>query len=117
MDTQSDELPTDAVMVPKGIADLDDLFCGCLDPDKTWGEILKELRRVDKQLYDKDASLAAAICHHLALTEHGTSIRGGWLTEKGKAALSFLEQYGMEWKDNHTCSFFDEHETWRGGGC
>jgi len=117
MDTQSNDLSTRTVMVPKGIADLDDLFCGCLDPNKTWGEILHELRRVDKQEYDKDAGLVAAICNHLDLTEHGISIRGGWLTEKGKAALSFLEQYGMVWKDNHRYSFFDEHETWRGGGC
>jgi len=85
--------------LPPGVAKLNAMLCGCCTNENTWVPILEELERLDRGEYQGEDGLAAAIVDHLHLSEHGVSIRAGWLTEEGKAALSFLREWGVDWMD------------------
>ena len=82
--------------LPDAMMGLANLVCGCATPESTWGEILSELERLEREEY-RDDGLAAHIVDHLRLSEHGTSVRGGWLTEDGAVALAFLREHGIDW--------------------
>jgi hypothetical protein len=84
------------------------MFCGCATTENTWGLILAELERLDRGECREDDGLAAAIVDHFDLSEHGTSIRGGWLTNDGKEALAFLRLHGADWRDKGT--FVDKED-------
>jgi hypothetical protein len=43
------------------------------------------------------------VIDHCKLIEHGSSVHGSWLTQDGKDALAFLEQYGPDWEDKIEC--------------
>lgn len=92
--------PTRPTPLPEGIARVARMFCGCCTVENTWDQILAELERCERSEYTADDDLAAAICDHCGLTEHGTSIRGAWLTDSGQAALVFLRQHGIGFVDN-----------------
>lgn len=77
-------------------------FCGCGNP-----EVAAETLRVVltlHPLYDHQKEIDALIPNdgvrllllytidHFDLTEHGTGIGGGWLTDKGKSVLAALER-------------------------
>ncbi len=57
---------------------------------------------------------------HAALTEHGGSVGGAWLTERGKRVLAALHAPGAieEWSESH--DLYEEAEVivdrWRGWG-
>lgn len=86
--------------LPDGMKGLAGMFCGCCSIENTWDLILDELQRLGRLDYLPEDGLAAAIVDHLGLSEHGTSIRGGWLTKAGDDALAFLTMHGTDWARN-----------------
>lgn len=84
-----------ATPLPAGIARVGRIFCGCCTVENTWGAVFAELERCERAEHKGDDGLAAAICDHCGLTDHGTSIRGAWLTDSGKESLAFLREYGI----------------------
>lgn len=96
--------------LPAPVARIASFFCGCNTTENTWGAVLAELERLDRGDYDRNDGLAAALVDHLELSEHGCSVRGGWLTEDGKAALAWFREYGIDglctggpWLDEEGC--------------
>lgn len=88
---------------------LDEWFCGCGNPEDAAGALLRLLRL--HPLYEHhdefdewitDGGVAMLLLYQLdrlELTEHGGSVGGGWLTEKGTAvrdALAREEVDGFE---------------------
>jgi hypothetical protein len=71
---------------------LQDIICGCANDAATWGKVLEELERLERGDYKPDDDLVCAIVDYAGLSEHGVSIRGGWLTDKGREALAFLRE-------------------------
>jgi len=85
---------------------LDDVgFCGCGSSDKY--EILKGLLeravvggRFDEPLGDAFSGRAVEFIadvmssSHWDLLDHGTSLGGSWLTERGKVLLQFFQDFG-----------------------
>ena len=92
--SRDEEIP-----LPDGMARLSRVFCGCVTKEATWGVMLAELERLDRSESKGTDDLASSLCDHLRLSEHGTSIRGGWLTPDGKEALEFLRKWGIDWED------------------
>lgn len=110
-----------AKMLPDSIRDISACFCGCGSPDVAWQWVLDYLARHG----DEDAAkrwtaaetgpewIAVYLMDHLDLTEHGTGIRGAWLTERGEEALAFLREHGPDWDekgyfvDSEGCSHGD----------
>lgn len=84
--------------LPQGIADLASMFC-CGAEEGTWGAIQEELERCERHEFRDSHHLAAAIADYFALTEHGTSVRGAWLTPKGQETLAFLQEHGWRWDE------------------
>jgi hypothetical protein len=84
--------------VPDPIVKLAGMFCGCCTVETTWGAVLQELERLDQMQFAENDGLAAAIVDHLGLSDHGVSIRGGWLTSAGQEALAFLRENGVDWQ-------------------
>lgn len=90
---------------------VDSPFCGCMDGDIIkdfrdmlrfmaskngfcwYDELQKELKFDEKYTY---ALLQIATTAYL--TEHGSSIRGSWLTDKGKQYLTQPEDYSEEYE-------------------
>lgn len=87
-------------MIPKSIEKLCLMFCGCCSKEGTWGEIFKELLRLEAKTFFPEDGLAQALVDHVGMSEHGTSVRGGWLTPEGKEALEFLREHGILWEDS-----------------
>lgn len=85
--------------LPDSILPFANMFCGCATTENTWGAVLAELDRLERKEYLEDDGLAQALCDHVGLSEHGTAIRGGWLTDKGVEALAFLRKWGIDWED------------------
>ncbi len=87
--------------------------CGCEDPDivGSFHEILKEFAKPWEQRRNFDdwadellplapwQYLPLTVLDDMGLLEHGTSSRSGWLTDKGRAALAFIEKYGTDSDD------------------
>lgn len=90
---------TEYPKLPASMSLLYDFFCGCNTRENTYGAILAELERCERGEYQANDGLAAAIVDKLRLSEHGTSIRGSWLTEDGRVALAFLREHGACWDD------------------
>lgn len=97
--TANTPAPQQPIPVPPGIERLAKVFCGCATAANTWGAVLAELERLDRVEFKADDDLVSAIVDYLDLSEHGVSIRGGWLTDDGKVALDFLRTYGIDWDD------------------
>lgn len=85
--------------LPDSIKPLSEVICACCTVETTWGVILAELERCERREYQENDGLAAVFCDMHGLTEHGTAIRGSWLTEKGVEALAFLRQWGADWRN------------------
>lgn len=101
------------VVIPEGIKRLSELFCGCCTIENTWDKVFVELIRCEKAEYCSEDGVVQAVCNHFGLTEHGTSIRGSWLTKRGEEALAFLRQHSTSWTH---CSadeieFIDDEDT------
>jgi hypothetical protein len=83
-----------------------DWFCGCGSPEDAAGALLKLLRlhpgyehqrELDEWL--PDAGVRYLLLYQLdraELTEHGGSVGGAWLTDRGKALRAGLEQEGTD---------------------
>jgi hypothetical protein len=99
------------VIVPVGIAKINNHFCGCGDAALAWQEIHDELKRCaleSKPLIDEKGGLwyiMAYLLDHCGLTEHGTSVHYPWLTAEGEKALEFLNQWTADWKGTPDVDF------------
>ena len=67
-------------------------FCGCGDPDAVMIYIRDFLQKLDKQEWgDYEDMPYMFLCYwsdHEGLSEHGTTARCSWLTDKGKELLN-----------------------------
>lgn len=107
----------DQLIVPKGLSDLEEVIS---DGDYTlmWTAVYDELKRrsVPGENYHVPESgqehILLCLLHHFGLTEYGCSIRGSWLTEKGREVLAFLEHFGRDWQDKKTPEFCSAEDTW-----
>ena len=96
---------------PSAMKKIDSLFCGCANEENTWGVVLKELERCERSEYKTD-DIVAHICNWADLTEHGSAVRGVWLTEGGKEVLAFLRQHGIDWQEKG--EFLDDENCMHG---
>ena len=71
----------EGIVVPKGIERLVEITCGCVTVETTWGLFFAELERLERGEFKPNDDLAASVCDWAHCSEHGTSVRGGWLTE------------------------------------
>jgi len=94
----------------QGIRSLD--FCGCGNPDEGYDALLETLRAYDEGGDRKAWAYARGgnwegpgsgydmlILYFLnahGLMEHGGSVGGSWLTDKGKKVRAFLEEWGTD---------------------
>lgn len=94
-------------------------ICGCGIPEEAYQAVLDMLKRAEdrkngKLILDNNNPhelFMAYILDHLGLLEHGSSIYGAWLTDKGKKMLEALEKFaGCEF-DFNLC--FDDDYFWR----
>lgn len=80
--------------LPEGIVEFSELLCGCGDPQICWTllYLYLSLKTIKQYQDEQDAArlFFVYVINHLKLTEHGTSIYGAWLTEKGKGVLEWL---------------------------
>ncbi len=96
--------------MPENVVKIWRLICGCSDTTKTWTWILEYLTKCaseDSYLNDDDLSggeiLAMNLLRDLGFTEHGTSIRGSWITDNGKEIIEFINKMGIDWTDKYKC--------------
>lgn len=82
-----------------------------------------EKQSVQRAVWGDDDGRAYVLRHmldHAALTEHGGSVGGAWLTERGERVLAALQVPGAIEESNESHDFFDEAEVivdrWRGWG-
>ena len=92
------------IMEPAEAEDLlfDHFVCGCGDPVAGLQWLMDLLKM--HPLYEHQQEMAASLpdigqrmlaigqLDHAGLTEHGGTIEGAWLTDKGKALLARLEE-------------------------
>lgn len=90
----------EGILVPKGIEKLAEITCGCSSTETTWGLFFAEMERLERGEFKPNDDLTTAVCAWAGISEHGTSVRGGWLTENGKAALAFLREHGVDWRSS-----------------
>jgi hypothetical protein len=92
-----------AKLLPESIRKIDECFCGCGEPEKAWRWVLVYLTELETRTAHVPTTgleyIAVYLLNHLGITEHGTSVRGAFLTEAGKEAQAFLSQHGCEWND------------------
>lgn len=83
-------------------------FCGCGDPAGALTFLRDTLNLMNQEFYSRyaemqkrfpDGPLSWSYLYMLddkGLTEHGSNIRGCWLTEKGQTILAALNAYPVE---------------------
>lgn len=83
-------------------------FCGCGDPEGALEFLRDTLNLLNKEFDERwegmqkrfpDNPMSWTYLYMLddkGLTEHGSNIRGCWLTDKGKAVLELLNKYTSE---------------------
>lgn len=68
-------------------------FCGCGDPMRELEKIKEALSCAKNHLYLPDElQIYGYLLDRGEFTEHGTSIYGAWLTPKGEALLTLLNE-------------------------
>jgi len=79
--------------LPQGIVEFDELLCGCGQPQICWDALYSYLQRTKFYCNTENPFelFFMYVVDHLKLTEHGTSIYGAWLTQKGKEVLTWLD--------------------------
>lgn len=92
------------VVLPKAIGKIASMICGCA-PVEVWESIYEVLKSHGKT---ENVGLVHCLCDHVGMTEHGTSLRGAWLTDEGRRCLEFFNTYGADWSDSETVLFVDE---------
>jgi hypothetical protein len=92
-------------------------ICGCV-PDDLYKVFHKYLKGFSENIYydkiepnDTELVRYLVLIHldKIELIEHGTAIRGSWLTEKGKKTLEALNQF--EKIDYDTCKIYKDIES------
>lgn len=83
--------------LPKGILEFHKLLCGCGSPGMCWDSLIwyLEICTSKENYFNTENSFELFFMYvisHLGLTEHGTSIYGSWITEKGKECLNWLHR-------------------------
>ena len=80
-------------------------FCGCGDPEGSLDFLRDSLNDINKESDERWNAMKARfpegpmswtylyMLDDKGLTEHGSNIRGCWLTDKGKAILELLNKY------------------------
>lgn len=67
-------------------------FCGCGNPDEIMAYVKEFLQKLDKREWgeyeDKPYMFLCYWADHEGLSEHGSTVRCSWLTEKGKELLN-----------------------------
>jgi len=82
-------------------------FCGCGNPEEMMGYIKTMLEKLDSKDWgnyeDKPYMFFVYWADKNGFTDHGTTVRCSWLTEKGKELLNNIKLYlQKEYKDyNH----------------
>lgn len=82
--------------LPKGVVEFSELLCGCGQPYLCWNMLLEYLSRKDSENFylklnsARSLFFAYIVENKLGFTEHGTSIYGAWITDKGKEVLQWL---------------------------
>lgn len=83
-------------------------FCGCGDPEGALEFLRDTLNLLNKEFDERcngikkrfpDSPMSWSYLYMLddkGLTEHGSNIRGCWLTDKGKGILAALNAYSIE---------------------
>lgn len=67
-------------------------FCGCGCPDCFVEQLYEYLKLVEKREIPDDKYVAYMyLADNAGLTEHGSSVYGAWLSEKGKKLLKKME--------------------------
>ncbi len=70
-------------------------LCGCGNPEEVAGYVRDGLRRIADANYPDYEDLPAMFfqnwADHKGFTDHGTTVRCGWLTEKGEELLADLD--------------------------
>ena len=109
----------DRLKLPNCIAALDDLSCGCGQPELFYQAVIELLEyygqseRIPGWVYEeKHRYFVANVLDHLELTEHGSSIGGAWLTDAGREALAFLREWGADWEER--AGWICSEGVWRG---
>ncbi len=80
--------------LPEGIVEFHEMICGCRQPQICW-DILLVYLLVTGSYYSTEEPFELFFIYvidHLKFTEHGTSIYGAWITNKGKEVLAWLQQ-------------------------
>lgn len=69
-------------------------FCGCGRPGAILSGLEKYLGVTEKREYleDENFLLYAYVADRAKLTDHGISVYGAWLTDKGKEVLNLLRE-------------------------
>ena len=69
-------------------------FCGCGSPDTILRNLERYLDIVEKRKYPKSDGLLvyAYVADAAKLTDHGGSVYGAWLTDKGEKVLRLLRE-------------------------
>jgi hypothetical protein len=106
----------DQLIVPKGVAELRQVIRDG-NYDLMWTAIYDELKRRDDTNFYRDPEtglehILLCLLDHFHLVDYGVSIRGAWVSPKGKEVIEFLEQYGRDWQDKKQPEFCDEWDTW-----
>lgn len=90
--------------LPSAVSELNSYFCGCGDPESAWRWIHDYLDACTLDVWDRVETgteyIAAYLLHRLGYTEHGTSVRCSWLTEKGIILFAFLCRWGANWDND-----------------
>lgn len=80
--------------LPKGIVEFSELLCGCGQPQKCWDALYEYLKNTNfyQNTENPFELFFMYVIDYLKFTEHGTSIYGAWMADKGKEVLVWLEQ-------------------------
>jgi hypothetical protein len=93
--------------LPDGMMELSKLCCGCGVPEMFYEAALEALEffaadhaaRDYQWVYaEKFRYLAINALDSADLLEHGSTIAGSWLTDRGREALAFLRAHGKDWE-------------------
>lgn len=113
-----------SVTVPKVIENLKSVMCGCGNPATAWkvlhDHLIREAIEIGKRPplpnpVSGEWYIVAYLLDYAGATEHGSSVLSAWITDDGREALEFLEQYGDGWTDTDGVEFYDSEGAFIGG--
>ena len=86
-------------------------ICGCCIPEEAYKAVFEMLKRVKnrEKIVESDSPYELFMAYtldNLELLEHGSSIYGSWLTDKGEKmieALEVFEKYEFDWNIASDC--------------